>query len=429
MFSMSYVSESLMCEQNDSRQSPMKSRCFHLNKLALSVVLMVMPFFSTSFATVKAVIVIAALVIALQSEFTKLFDLTFVLLFIALLYCSIGGFFQPGEVGVSPSLLLLPVSLYLAGKSVGIRMADESGIIKILLLISFLLSFQTIISIIINIYDNGFVYASRNIELIGSEGIQVSATVLAGNLVVAISLIGLIFCNGQAVSPIYKIAILILVTLSMVSVLRLGSRTQLLIGVVSILSGYLLNRKSGHLLLNTIFFTLVAVVVFFVVRSLDDLNLFNYYLDRLDDNSASVGSAGGRTTRWLGAFSLMASHPFGWDLAVLGFAHNLWLDAARVGGVPAFLFMCLFSIIALYLTARVIYARRQNRAFVTAVACLTSGFYLLFVVEPILDGFIYVFSAYCAFLGVLNGLNRQFIGHQKSSIFLAPKSQANEGLL
>ncbi|MBL0253061.1 MAG: hypothetical protein IPQ12_11040 [Polaromonas sp.] len=111
---------------------------------------------------------------------------------------------------------------------------------------------------------------------------------------------------------------------------------------------------------------------------------------------------GGRLDRWVDALSLIPSHPFGWSSFDFGYAHNLWLDVARNGGWFSFLMSILLSVLFVFNFKSALKNNREDILYLSFIWCLAIGFSALFMVEPIMDGFVYVFSAFCLFWGVIN---------------------------
>ena len=85
---------------------------------------------------------------------------------------------------------------------------------------------------------------------------------------------------------------------------------------------------------------------FVVIINYFPINLDAEYLstlgERLQDSKASsAASAGGRTGLWQEALSKVVAKPLGWTSD--HYAHNLWLDTAKVGGVLSLVLLLWFN--------------------------------------------------------------------------------------
>lgn len=370
----------------------------------LATVIFVAVFFGAVFTVAKALIAAAAAIVISGKNTSKLFDanISFWLLFI-LSYSIIVYLKGFGGDSVEFQLLFLPVAAYWIGKVAGTKCDSGVNVFILLLMMGFSLSFFTLLSVFLNIYEQGFSGLTRSIQIIGLGDIEASATVIGGNLVVLISAAGVLFCSSKDISPRWRLALLALVIAAVVVTLRIGSRTHLIILLISLAVGFLINRKKSGLL-STFVFIAGLISLPFVINYLLDTDSFlaTYFMDRLDDDSYSAGSAGGRTERWTKSLELMIENPLGWNIDAIGFSHNFWLDTARAGGWVPFFFLCLHTLSGALTFYRAIECNRRSRIYVTTTSCLLAGFLLLFAVEPILDGFTYALSAYCGFLGVLS---------------------------
>ncbi|QOT80683.1 O-antigen ligase family protein [Cupriavidus basilensis] len=312
---------------------------------------------------------------------------------------------QGGSVDIS--LLSFPCGLYLIGRWLGKNCEDGLEFFKSVIFIAFSLGVVAIVSVYLDVYNFGFFGIGRNIELITAQGIDTSATVMSGYLILINSLSGAFFMlRGRGGKNAVFIFLLAIFAAAVVVVFRLGSRTQLVVIFSSLCLGYMLNRRRAGLLSVTFVVLMVSVVAVFSDNGGDNF-LSYYFKDRVDDAESSAASAGGRTDRWDRSISLLYQNPFGWGVDEIGYSHNFWLDSARNGGWLALILLLIFTWLSLRVTWRALRLHRRDRYFVTSVICTTSGFYLLFFVEPILDGFLYPFSAYCALLGIITSVARK----------------------
>jgi hypothetical protein len=94
------------------------------------------------------------------------------------------------------------------------------------------------------------------------------------------------------------------------------------------------------------------------------------------------------------------SKPFGWELEEFGFSHNLWLDVARFGGIIPFSLLLILTYRSVRIFIRTIKANNQSLLLNTVLICYLLALFLIFMVEPIMEGLFFLFSIYCLFTGM-----------------------------
>lgn len=377
----------------------MKLNIFSPRQSTVVICLMMVVLTVNIFASAKALLVLLTLLVirgrgAIQS-IDSVFGLLLVALAIYFLNANLTGYSE-----VPFYIIYLPSLLYLVGKWYGKLCRSEGEFLVFQVVVGCSLSLLYVISVVLNIYDHGFIGLSRSIDVIGAVDSELSATVIAGNLIFLTSIGGVLCVSSPVVSLRFRFLIIALILIDLLVIVRVGSRTHLILLPISFIIGYLVNRRHLSRKTKFIFYFSMISVSLLLINFVDESSLVStYFADRLNDDSASALTAGGRMERWAGSLEMLAQNPFGWNSDSTGYSHNLWLDAGRVGGWAAFLGFLLFSIISTVSILRSLKRNRGDLVFVTTALCLTVGFNLLFFVEPILDGFVYPFSAYCIFLG------------------------------
>ncbi|TSJ43074.1 hypothetical protein FO440_02465 [Mucilaginibacter corticis] len=331
------------------------------------------------------------------------------LLFFGLSY-EIFSALHPSILNQSPIVVLtnaiLPSILYLTGKYISCSYLSNQIRLFFIFFISFSFSIIPLISILDQILKNGFTEGTRSMYLIWDSSTELNATGLAGYFVLNMPFIGLINIKKNTVieKRIYYASI-VMFMLSLVCVLRLGSRTQLGIALASLIISYILNFKKQSVKNNIIIISVLIIALGVVVYNLDKLSeFFKFYQDRLNDDSVGINTLGGRTERWFGALSSIVTDPFGWDLNRFGYAHNLWLDVARAAGVIPMVFLVFYTISSIKLFLKSIKILRNDVFIKTVVIIIFCSFILQFSVEPIIDGMFLMFLLFCAFVGLLSGI-------------------------
>jgi len=360
-------------------------------------------FFGALFTTAKALIALTIILLTSKKAWLTIIDRIIILWLIFILTYFINLYYNnANDKNFNLQLLILPVASYWIGKETGLKIKNGNQFFISTFLMGTSLSFFTTYSVILSIYKDGFSGLSRSIEIIGFGQTAVSATVLGGLLIVTASLAGTLFCKSDELSKYWKILFFITLILSTIASLRLGSRTLLAISLISLVFGYVINRKTINSGIKFIFITSICAMPIAISYAIESESiLINYFADRISDEAYSSQTAGGRSEKWLASIELILNNPFGWDLSINGYSHNLWLDTARNGGWISFTLICIHTILLTITYLKSINKNKCSKLFITTTTCLMIGFNLLFFVEPIFEGFLYSFAAYLGFIGLI----------------------------
>ena len=101
-----------------------------------------------------------------------------------------------------------------------------------------------------------------------------------------------------------------------------------------------------------------------------------------NENGYSIESAGGRTELWMMSIENLFLHPMGWKQE--SYAHNLWLDMAKIGG-----WISLFPfIIATVIVLRKLLLLFKNKCslFAEGIFVLNLAVFLAAFIEPVIEG-------------------------------------------
>ncbi|MFS4492256.1 O-antigen ligase family protein [Maribacter sp. 2308TA10-17] len=245
---------------------------------------------------------------------------------------------------------------------------------------------------------------------------------MGGFFMLNMCLPGLLLIRQLKLSLGFKIFGGVIFFLSLICVIRLGSRTQLLISVLTILVSiiYTLRKQSIKKNIPMLFMIVILLGIVATQVSFDrNADWMAVYVSRMDD-AKNVASAGGRSQRWEKAIENIFTKPMGWSKNEFGFAHNLWLDVAMVGGVMPMIFLFFFCVKSFFQVKKTIKLLPDQISFNALVLTYAISFFLVFFVEPIMIGYFRLFSVFCIFIGILNGYNSRF-----SNTSLIPKVQVN----
>ena len=302
--------------------------------------------------------------------------------------------------------IFIPSVLYLIGKYISTYYPSTQIILFFLFFIAFFFSIVPMISILMQISNNGFIVGTRSMYLIWDKNILINATGLGSFFLLNMVAIGIINIKKELIVEKWiNRGVVALFIFSFICVLRLGSRTQLVVASLSLLLSYLLNLRKQSLLKNIFLLIIFTGIIYFIVNNInEESTIMKFYADRMDNNEFGLETAGGRTERWVHSIEAILTNPWGWEFSRYGYAHNLWLDVARVSGIIPFLILILFTISSIKSFILSLKALRNNLFIRIYILVYFLGFYALFFVEPVMEGVYLLFLLFCVFTGLISGL-------------------------
>lgn len=247
-------------------------------------------------------------------------------------------------------------------------------IVGVYLLPLFLLTFQDIVL-------TGLINDSRQMLMDMGEDNTLAATLYGLMASAGIGFLGTIFAKKQ--NNWLKIGYIIVAALSLLSVIHLVNRTGLVICVVCLFVAFAVSTKMNVSKMLPFIIVFLAVAVFLSQSSIMGGGMTDAYAGREDNVDADAANAGGRTELWLNALGNMIVSPLGWKLE--SYAHNLWLDIARVGGWLAFIPFVKASFIYL-LKLKKLLKISVNNSTALLLLCVNVAMLLNAAVEPVIDG-------------------------------------------
>lgn len=301
--------------------------------------------------------------------------------------------------------IFVPPFFYLWGKYIGSLVTQKNAYFFILIAIGTIFSITSLVSVLKNIIEGGFVQGLRSVPNFWTNEL-VNATGMAAPYLFNMCIPAILLAYFRRLSLPLKIFLIIIYIITLMCVLRLGSRTQLVITLVTFFSTlvYLVPKQSAKTNMGLFILFLIGVYLVFKNVSFDlDSDWLTSFAGRLEQGGAAeVASGGGRTERWVKSIEYIFEKPLGWEVTEFGHAHNLWFDTLRIGGVITFILLILLSFRGLKDVWRAIKLDVKNRYMNTLIINYIIAFNLLFMVEPILEGSFPIFATYCLFIGVLN---------------------------
>lgn len=279
--------------------------------------------------------------------------------------------------------LCLPMALfYIMGKFLVIRIRKPIHLILLLILLLICYQFEVYTSFL-DSYFNGFYTMNdkRVFYLGGDENRALTATLVGLNISVSMAgLASFIILKGYTK---LRILCLVLFLMAVFTTTYLLNRTALVIAIVStlvVLSYFY--RKNKTALVFIISGIFVSSLIVYKMGWISSDILMAY-----EERNFDLNTAGQRTTKWVDTFKEIFQYPFGWaDLASSSnyYAHNMWLDIARVTGILPFLSLLLVSVQALFIQLRLF--RIKADYFVAVTTGINVCFLLSCFVEPVYGG-------------------------------------------
>lgn len=304
---------------------------------------------------------------------------------------------------------MVPITFYMLGRVIAFKLkTSQEFIFFLLLIVGIFHSLTAMISVLVVFLQEGFFSIDRNLPNFWNGEI-ILATIMGSYFTLNMCIPAILVVGAKRFNLLTKIMAIIIFAISILCVLKIGSRTQLGVFLITLLISliYIIPRQSFK---NNILLFLVLVLVSFLIISKLNFNMDQDWLSafagRMEEgNNGDIASGGGRLIRWEKSLENLFTKPLGWDPEEFGHAHNLWLDVLRVGGIIPFLFLIIFSIMSFINIKKTIRVSKKNYAFNNLIIVYSIAFFLVFMVEPILEGMLQLFAVFCFFMGVVNSYN------------------------
>ncbi|AJA70392.1 O-antigen ligase like membrane protein [Myroides sp. A21] len=311
--------------------------------------------------------------------------------------------------------VFLPVLFYLLGKVLCRYYMQNNKInllFKYLVIMLCLFSLVPIISVLEQINKFTFVDGERSMYLIWSRSYLLSATVLGNFMIFTIGMSSLLLIDNSSIklSRVLKYLIFIFSVLSLICIIRLGNRTQLVTFVFTFIVLSYFSMKNNNRVNRKKFYRKVFVIFILTVIGSKFINITNdffyFYQDRMDSSNTGVFSAGGRMVKWMNSFEYIFEYPFGWSLSLTGYAHNIWLDIGRVAGFFSFIAFLFVTFLNIRDLAFLVNYNKNYKEIYYLLIIVFLNLYLLFFMEPVIEGMFLSFLLFFLFWGILKSYNQ-----------------------
>lgn len=295
------------------------------------------------------------------------------------------------------SHLIAPTAFYRYGRWVMHRYKEENKRLSFLVISIILYLLPLFILNIIDISLVGIVNPTRSMLSEVNDSDTLSATLYGLSASVGIGCVSGFFVKG--ISKRLRIVLIAISILSVLVIVHLVNRTGLVILAMCVIASIILTSRKKSIWSLLFVASLVLVIAFLILKNINN-DIIEAYAYRERDASFDVSEIGGRTVLWSDAIGKIFTHPFGWEIEC--YAHNLWLDIARVGGILPFI-MSIIITVMVFKKVRIV-LKRDNTAFSIIALSVFFAMILNSFVEPVIDASILFFSLLFFMIGIINSI-------------------------
>ena len=281
---------------------------------------------------------------------------------------------------VTLSYLISPIALYRFGQYLMSEYRNDNDRFRLLLFVVIAYLINMFVLTFVDIAIVGIINEDRALLGTSTEDDALAATLYGLMASVGIGCIGACFARSQKL--IIRLFYFVIVALSLLTVIHLINRGGLVVLIICLMCSMLINyRKSVGKLLLVVIALIIGVFLLFESGILSN-DVIDAYQDRNDVSGYGIESAGGRTDLWMVSVENLFRNPMGWEQK--RYAHNLWLDMARIGGWISLIPFLLVTII-IFRKLFVLF-RRGGSSFSNTLVVLNLALFLAAFIEPVIEG-------------------------------------------
>ena len=285
--------------------------------------------------------------------------------------------------------------MYLMGRSLGYRY-DENKLLLLIWTFAISLSVLAIISVYYSYQEEGFSIIGRDVSLVGYTNSETdflySATSLYSKLLPLNLFLFFLFVDSK-----YKWIFFISGIIAFICAVRLQIRSAIYVASVSLVIPLLLGKgiNAYKKIIGVVF--IIGAVAFVLTYYSDELLI----IDRFQVNEA-INNHGTESRFDLAqkTAELLSTRPLG-GIMNERYAHNLWIDSARVSGWIPFFVLMILTYRWLKTTIKIAKESFHTQSFRTFTLVFSICLFLYFNTEPILEGAPMLFSLFCLYLGII----------------------------
>lgn len=284
------------------------------------------------------------------------------------------------------SYLISPVAFYRFGRYLMTEYRTDNVRFRLLLFMAYAYLLNVFVLTAVDISVVGIINEDRMLLGTSTSDDALAATLYGLMTSVGIGCIGACFAKGQKI--FVRFLYFILVILSLLTVIHLVNRGGLVILIMCLATSLLINYRRSVVKLVLVIIALAIGAFLLLKFGLLNGEVLDAYEERNVVGGYGVETAGGRTDLWLRSIRNLLRHPMGWQQEF--YAHNLWIDVARIGGWMSLIPFLVSTFAILY--RQMYLVRRRNSQFILALAVLNMALLLAAFIEPVIEGSMSFFS-------------------------------------
>ena len=298
------------------------------------------------------------------------------------------------------SFMFIYPMLYLVGKYIGLSEKSDS-IVNIIFVVALSMSAMYLLSISADIVKNGFYSDSRDLEIEGrGSNEEISATGIYSHLMLLTTFISALFMR---IPWKRRLLYSIFAILAFVASIRIQSRTGVVIMIIVIILSLLVNfrnmARSNIVMVIILLGSLLFAAGYALTTYEEELGI----LERFQEDD--VESGGYRTELAMNVVNKLTESPWG-GLEHMRYAHNMWLDCARVSGIVPLAFLLLITVLYIRSLWRMYKLRTDDSSSRYILVILGMVLFIYMNVEPILEGAPVLFAFFVVLFGIMQGANK-----------------------
>lgn len=283
------------------------------------------------------------------------------------------------------SYVIAPVAFYRFGKWLMSIFRDDDVRQKLFFAIVLCYSLTLFLLTVKDTAVVGIVNISRvMLEDVGDSS-SLAATLYGLMASIGIGCISCIFAKRQSI--ILRLSFITIAFFSLFVVIHLVNRTGLVVFFSCLIVSMLVVTKLKVVKMIPWMILVFILGLFLVKYGVINEEILTAYQDREINSTANAYELGGRSDIWSDALQKFVTNPFGWPR--VEYAHNLWLDIARVGGWLPLFFFILATIAWIKNSLRLI---KRPTTFILLLFSINIAMLIASFVEPVIDASMLFFS-------------------------------------
>ena len=214
-------------------------------------------------------------------------------------------------------------------------------------------------------------------------------------------------------NKLHRVIIAICIILSLLYNLVLGTRTLIIVSIVSFILSEItfivFYIKKGDIVLKNAKILVKAIIIILVIYSSNFMGIREKIEDtkllrRINKPYSTQEADSNRVETMILAFNNILDYPMGGNTEKVGdlkYIHNMWLDVANQAGIIPFTLLILFTSISLFYLIKTLKSQEFSAEFKIFLVGIYSAVLLNMAVEPIMQGEPLFFIMFCNIVGMV----------------------------